>query len=101
MTALTGGNVLNIADLRRLAQRRVPRVVFDYIDGGAEAEVTMRANASAFEEVTLRPRGAVAIASPDLRTKALGQDLASSRLRTNRKTREHSTIRGGGAASPG
>ena len=34
--------VLNISDLRRLAQRRLPRVVFDYIDGGADAEVTLR-----------------------------------------------------------
>jgi L-lactate dehydrogenase (cytochrome) len=76
VTRLTSHNVLNIADLRRLAERRVPRLVFDYIDGGAEDEVTMRANTRVFEEVTLRPRGAVAIASPDLRTTVLGQQLA-------------------------
>ena len=35
-------NVVNIADLRRLAQRRLPRVAFDYIDGGADGEVTLR-----------------------------------------------------------
>ena len=34
--------VVNIADLRRLAERRLPRAVFDYIDGGADAEFTMR-----------------------------------------------------------
>ncbi|RPI08535.1 MAG: alpha-hydroxy-acid oxidizing protein, partial [Actinobacteria bacterium] len=33
--------VLNIGDLRRLARRRLPRVVFDYIDGGADGEVTL------------------------------------------------------------
>jgi hypothetical protein len=36
-------------DVRRLAQRRVPRAVFDYVDGGAEAELPMRANREAFE----------------------------------------------------
>ena len=36
--------VVNIADLRRCAERRLPRVVFDYIDGGADGEVTLREN---------------------------------------------------------
>jgi (S)-mandelate dehydrogenase len=49
--------IVNIADLRRLAARRLPRVVFDYIDGGAEAERTLRDNCLAFDRVTLRPRG--------------------------------------------
>ena len=53
----------NISDLRRLAKRRLPRVVFDYIDGGADAEVTLRDNVKAYEELTFRPRGAVAIPS--------------------------------------
>src|SRR5947208_1445959 len=52
--------VLNIEDLRRRAKRRLPRVVFDYIDGGAEDESTLRTNCRAFESVTLRPRCAVA-----------------------------------------
>ena len=75
-TRLAAPDVLNIADLRRLAERRLPRVVFDYIDGGAEDEVTLRANRLAFEEVALRPRGAVATAECDLRTKVLGMELA-------------------------
>jgi L-lactate dehydrogenase (cytochrome) len=66
---------INIEDLRRLARRRVPRVVFDYIDGGAEAEVTMRANCRAFEDVTFRPRCAVATPSCDLRTRVLDTSL--------------------------
>ena len=45
--AVAAPRVLNIADLRRLAKRRLPRVVFDYIDGGADAEVTLRGNCSA------------------------------------------------------
>jgi L-lactate dehydrogenase (cytochrome) len=68
--------VVNIADLRRLAERRLPRVVFDYIDGGADAEVTLRENCRAFEQVTLRPRSAVATPACDLRTTVLGATLA-------------------------
>ncbi len=67
--------VLNIDDLRRAAQRRLPRVVFDYIDGGAEDEWTLRANSLAFEAVTFRPRCAVAVPSCDLRTVVLGTSL--------------------------
>jgi L-lactate dehydrogenase (cytochrome) len=68
--------VLNIEDLRRAAKRRLPRVVFDYIDGGAEAELTLRANCRAFEAVTFRPRCAVATPACDLRTTVLGTPLS-------------------------
>jgi isopentenyl diphosphate isomerase/L-lactate dehydrogenase-like FMN-dependent dehydrogenase len=67
--------VLNIEDLRRAARRRLPRVVFDYIAGGAEDEWTLRANCRAFEAVTFRPRCAVAVPSCDLRTVVLGTSL--------------------------
>jgi L-lactate dehydrogenase (cytochrome) len=63
---------LNIADLRTLAQRRLPRVVFDYIDGGAEAERTLRENVRVFDDVTFRPRGAVETTAVHLRTSVLG-----------------------------
>jgi isopentenyl diphosphate isomerase/L-lactate dehydrogenase-like FMN-dependent dehydrogenase len=68
--------VINIEDLRRAAKRRLPRVVFDYIDGGAEAEQTLRANSRAFETVTLRPRCAVATPVCDLRTTVIGTSLS-------------------------
>jgi isopentenyl diphosphate isomerase/L-lactate dehydrogenase-like FMN-dependent dehydrogenase len=68
--------VINIEDLRRLAKRRLPRVVFDYIDGGAEAEQTLRANGRAFETVTLRPRCAVATPICDLHTTVVGTSLS-------------------------
>jgi L-lactate dehydrogenase (cytochrome) len=68
--------VVNIEDLRRAAKRRLPRVVFDYIDGGAEAEQTLRANGRAFETVTLRPRCAVATPVCDLRTTVIGTSLS-------------------------
>jgi isopentenyl diphosphate isomerase/L-lactate dehydrogenase-like FMN-dependent dehydrogenase len=67
--------VLNIADLRLLAKRRLPRVAFDYIDGGADGEVTLRENCRIFDDVMFRPRCAVS-APADLRTKVLGHDLA-------------------------
>jgi isopentenyl diphosphate isomerase/L-lactate dehydrogenase-like FMN-dependent dehydrogenase len=68
--------VINIEDLRRAAKRRLPRVVFDYIDGGAESELTLRANCRAFEDVTFRPRCAVATSMCDLRTTVLGTSLS-------------------------
>jgi len=76
MSSVAAPHVLNIEDLRRLAARRAPRVVFDYLDGGAEAEVTLRANVRAFEALTFRPRGAVAIPEVDIRTTVMGAKLA-------------------------
>ncbi len=68
--------VVCVEDLRPIARRRVPRAVFDYLDGGAEGEVTLRENCRAFEEVTFRPRHAVAVPDCDLRTRVLGFDLS-------------------------
>ena len=66
---------LNIADLRLAARRRLPRAVFDYIDGGADAEITLRENSRAFQAISLRPRCAVQVGA-DLRTTVLGTSLA-------------------------
>src|SRR5262245_12603532 len=63
---------VNIADLRRMAQRRLPPVVFDYIAGGAEDKITMRANERAFAGEMFRPRQCVETPNPDLRTRVLG-----------------------------
>lgn len=71
-TSVAPSGIVNIADLRRAAQKRLPRVVFDYIDGGADAEVTLRENCRAYEDVTFRPRCAVATKSCDLKTTVLG-----------------------------
>jgi L-lactate dehydrogenase (cytochrome) len=68
--------VVNIADLRLLAKRRLPRAAFDYIDGGADAEVTLRDNCRAYEEVALRPRSAVVTKGAELGTTVLGQKFA-------------------------
>ena len=68
--------VICIDDLRPLARRRVPRAVFDYLDGGAEGEVTLRENCRVFEDVTFRPRHAVAVPECNLRTRVLDFDLS-------------------------
>ena len=68
--------VVCVEDLRPMARRRVPRAVFDYLDGGAEGEVTLRENCRAFEDLTFRPRHAVALAECDLHTRVLGHDLS-------------------------
>jgi isopentenyl diphosphate isomerase/L-lactate dehydrogenase-like FMN-dependent dehydrogenase len=67
---------VNIQDLRKLAKRRLPRVVFDYLDGGAEDETTLRANTQIFGELTFRPRHAVFFLQCDLRTRVIGLDLS-------------------------
>jgi len=74
--AVSFPRVINIDDLRRLAQRRLPAVVFAYIDGGAEDEVTLQENVRAFRQVTFRPRQCVAVPACDLRTTVLGTPLA-------------------------
>ena len=63
---------VNVEDLRRAAKRRLPRSVFDYIDGGADGEVTLRENVRAFEDIAFRPRCAVETPAPDLKTTVLG-----------------------------
>jgi len=74
--AVASPRVVNIEDLRLLARRRLPKVVFDYLDGGAEGEVTLRENRRAFDAVTFRPRHAVRLSGVDLRTSVLGRELA-------------------------
>lgn len=75
MARLAPPRVVSIEDLRRLAWRRLPRAVFDYIDGGAEREVTLRENQRVFDEVTFRPRQGVAVPRCDLGTTVLGTTL--------------------------
>ena len=76
LPSLQPPEVVNIRDLRRLARKRLPKAVFDYIDGGAEGEVTLRANVRAFEDILFRPRNAVKVERPDLRTTVLGCELS-------------------------
>ncbi len=58
----------SVHDARRVARRRLPAVVFDYIDGAADDELTMRRNEAAFAGVTFRQKAAVGRIVPSLRT---------------------------------
>jgi len=74
--AVESPRVVCVDDLRRIAKDRVPQSVFDYLDGGAEGEVTLRENCRVFDDVTFRPRQAVVEPNCDLRTRVIGLDLA-------------------------
>jgi isopentenyl diphosphate isomerase/L-lactate dehydrogenase-like FMN-dependent dehydrogenase len=76
MARLSSSRVVNIADLRHIAERRIPRVVFDYLDGAADGEVTLRENCRAFESITFRPRQAIKMAQCELRTSVLGSEIS-------------------------
>jgi L-lactate dehydrogenase (cytochrome) len=65
----------SVADLRSIARRRLPRGVFDYIDGGAEDERSLRNNSDAFARIEFRPRVLRAVASIDTSTTLLGKPL--------------------------
>jgi (S)-mandelate dehydrogenase len=64
---------VNIEDLRVLAKRRLPRAIFDFFDGGAEDEVTLRENRAAFERVRLLPRVLVDVSKIETSVELLGK----------------------------
>jgi L-lactate dehydrogenase (cytochrome) len=65
----------SVADLRRIARRRLPRGVFDYIDGAAEDERTLAANEAAFATTTYRPRVLRGLGEVDISSSLLGRPL--------------------------
>ena len=65
----------SIADLRDAAKRRLPKAVFDYMDGAAEDEVTLYRNQADFGRYELLPRFLVDVANVDLSTRVLGADI--------------------------
>jgi (S)-mandelate dehydrogenase len=65
-------HVVSIEDLRQMARRRLPRAIFDFFDGGAEDEVTLRENRAAFERVRLLPKVLVNVASVDMSAELFG-----------------------------
>jgi L-lactate dehydrogenase (cytochrome) len=65
----------DLDDLRQAARRRLPRPVFDYIDGAADEEISLRANRAAFQSWQFRPRVLRDVADPDLRVTVLGREL--------------------------
>lgn len=73
--SLASPRVVNVKDLRRLARARLPDAVFDYLDGAADDEVTLKDSERAFREVLFKPRFAVATPACDLSVEVLGHKL--------------------------
>jgi (S)-mandelate dehydrogenase len=63
---------VNIEDLRGMARKRVPRFVFDFLDGGAEDEITLEANRRSFERLRFRPRALVGVSRRSVGAPILG-----------------------------
>ena len=68
--------ITNIADLKRLHERRVPRMFYDYAESGSWTEQTFRENTTDFEQIRLRQRVAVDMAGRSTATQMIGQDVA-------------------------
>ena len=68
--------ITNIEDLRRLYERRVPRMFYDYAESGSWTEQTFRENSSDFDQIRLRQRVAVDMSGRSTRTQMIGQDVA-------------------------
>ncbi|HEY6629777.1 MAG TPA: alpha-hydroxy acid oxidase [Acidimicrobiia bacterium] len=67
---------VSVADLRAIAKRRLPHGVFDYIDGGAEDELTLAANTDAYRRVTFRPRVLRDVGEIDTSSTLLGKPIS-------------------------
>ena len=74
--AFASGPITCIEDLRRLAERRVPRMFYDYADSGSYTEGTYRANVSDFAKIKLRQRVAVDMTNRTLASTMVGQPVA-------------------------
>ncbi len=68
---------INIDDLKRIARRRLPKIMFDFIEGGADDEIGLRTNASAFRDLRLVPRYYVDTSRREQRAKLMGRAYAS------------------------
>jgi L-lactate dehydrogenase (cytochrome)/(S)-mandelate dehydrogenase len=67
---------LNVEDMRRLAKRRLPRIIFDFIDGAAEDETAARRNLTAFARYEMRPRALAGVANRDPSVELFGHRYA-------------------------
>ena len=74
--ARVAARFLSADDAQRVAKRRLPRIVYRYLEGGREDEITSRGNRPAFRRITFRPRAGVSVPARDLSTTVLGTELA-------------------------
>jgi (S)-mandelate dehydrogenase len=68
---------VNVADFRELARKRLPRMVFDYLDGGAEDELGMQHNRQVFENLRFQPHRLVDVSRRDISTSVLGKRVTA------------------------
>jgi L-lactate dehydrogenase (cytochrome)/(S)-mandelate dehydrogenase len=68
---------INVEDLRKLAKRRLPKIAYDFIEGGLEDELGIRRNEHAFRDLCLVPRYGVDVQRVDQRTALFGRTFAS------------------------
>jgi len=69
-------NCHDIGDLRQAAKRRLPKTIFDFLDGGADDEVSMRHNRYSFDQYTLIPDALTDVSKIDMSTKVMGQEVS-------------------------
>jgi len=69
-------SALTVDDLRKLGRRSTPRAAFDYVDGGADHEVTQRRNAEGYQAARFMPELLHEVSDPDLSTELLGRKIA-------------------------
>jgi len=68
--------ITNIEDLRRIARKRIPRAIFDYVDSGAYDEITLNANRSELASIRFRQRVLIDTSKRTMETELLGEKLA-------------------------
>src|SRR6202161_336370 len=68
--------ILSIDDLRKLAQRRIPRAIFDYAAGGSYEELTLRRNCDDLDALAFRQRVMVDVSAVSLKTTPLGGEVS-------------------------
>jgi len=67
------GRAINIAELRKIARRRLPHFSFEYLEGGAEDELALKRNRTVFERIAWLPRTLAGVGVPELSTEILGE----------------------------
>ncbi len=77
-------HVCNIEDLRTLARRRLPRIVRDFLEGGAEDQLTLRANRNVFSNITFAPRMLVNVSQRSQKVSIFGRQFDSVAYCTRR-----------------
>ncbi|MBS0638393.1 MAG: alpha-hydroxy-acid oxidizing protein [Proteobacteria bacterium] len=70
-------SAINIDDLKRIAKRRLPKIIFDFIEGGVEDEVGLRTNAQAFRDIRLVPRYYIDTSKRSQKATLFGREYAS------------------------